>query len=857
MIRCNNCFREYDENLGLCPFCGYFEGEPAIEAFCLSPGTTINGRYIIGEMLGLGGFGITYKAWDTKLGIEIAVKEYYPSGLVNRQPGETRVMLVATKREREFVYGKTRFLEEARNMAKFSTHKNIVNVFDFFESNNTAYIVMEFLDGRTLSQVLQQQNVPLPYDYCVSIATHVCAALKAIHKEKILHRDVSPDNIMICNDGTVKLFDFGAARFSAGIENRVTVVVKPGFAPPEQYDKVNRQDPRTDIYALGATLYYAMTGVKPEESTNRKIEDKLLEPSSIDNSIPVNISNAIMRAMSIEQQYRFSNVNDFETALTRGRKVASVRKERAKRKRRRILGILTSLVLVGIASGLFYYVYDQKSAPPLPDAHLNIWYIQTGNEQIDQAKANALEDILQNFTEAYNNIEYEFRPVNYENYASSLVDAVNSGEAPEVFESTGLDNLTAVSLSGELEELLNTSYYIPQLGEESQYPTDIVLPIIYVNTTMGTVSTLETIEQIVDICKEYAGYFEVKKAAADMYAAIYGDEIVSYAVETSFDDFLSRDAFIYLGDSSDYFTVQESLPGEYTLFMPGTDRATYRYGTTWSVSKSDENTEKSAVALIAYLNSPYAQDSLHIKNRSYDFPINKESLVAFTDVYDELKSVDEYLNRPFVEPTEGIDFIMNEADNAALDALKAASSFSFEDISADEWYAEAVSTVCELGIMDGTGKNTFDPDIIVSKADVVVSLYRLAGAPLVESLAPFSDIGASSEVAAAVSWAYESGIVSGNGDGLFHGEGSVSLEILGVLFYRYAEHSGVDITSEVDLSIYADGDEISDWAAEAIRWGISHKIFTAQNGGIIAPKVEITRARFAVFLQRMMVNLQL
>ena len=312
LIRCKSCFQEYDESFGMCPNCGYVEGEPPAEVFCLAPGTVISDRYIIGGMLGLGGFGITYKAWDKKLDTMLAIKEYYPSGLVNRQPGGTEIMLVATKREREFVYGKTRFLEEARNMAKFSTHKNIVNVFDFFEANNTAYIVMEFLDGKTLSQAIQQQNVPLPYDYCVTVAVQVCTALKAIHKENILHRDVSPDNIMICNDGNVKLFDFGAARFSAGVENRVTVVVKPGFAPPEQYDKVNRQDPRTDIYALGATLYYAMTGIKPEESTNRKIEDTLLPPATVDGNIPENISNAVMRAMAVEQQYRFASVDALE-----------------------------------------------------------------------------------------------------------------------------------------------------------------------------------------------------------------------------------------------------------------------------------------------------------------------------------------------------------------------------------------------------------------------------------------------------------------------------------------------------------------------------------------------------------------
>ena len=139
------------------------QGDATAEAYCLTPGTEIAGRYTIGRMLGLGGLGITYQAWDEKLETVMAVKEYYPSGLVNRLPGQAEVMLVASKREEEFRYGKERFLEEARNLARFNTHPNIVNVYDFFEANNTAYIVMEFLDGQTLSKFLQQSGAPLPW----------------------------------------------------------------------------------------------------------------------------------------------------------------------------------------------------------------------------------------------------------------------------------------------------------------------------------------------------------------------------------------------------------------------------------------------------------------------------------------------------------------------------------------------------------------------------------------------------------------------------------------------------------------------------------------------------------------------
>lgn len=688
LIRCKNCFQEYDEDFGLCPFCGYADGEPPEKPFCLSPGTVIAGRYIIGKELNSGGFGIVYKAWDKKLDTILAIKEYYPSGLVNRQPGSTDVMLVATRREREFVYGKTRFLEEARNLAKFSDHKNIVNVYDFFESNNTAYIVMEYLDGRNLRQVLDEQNVPLPYDYCVNVATQVGTALKAIHKENILHRDISPDNIMICNDGTVKLFDFGAARFSANVENRVTVVVKPGYAPPEQYDNVNRQDPRTDIYALGATLYHAMTGVMPEESTNRKIEDKLLAPATIDKDIPENISNSIMRAMAIEQQYRFSTVDDFVSALTKGKKVASVQKERAKRRRRRAIGILASLMIIVGASAIAYYLFDRQR-DPLPDATLNMWYIQTGNDEVDESKASALESIIGSFTSEHNNVEITLSGVPAESYLSDLMEAVGTGQAPSIFESTGFDvSNFAVALqqqperpsnflskfsywcqnSALLHEIFsglmpqdtlpnsnNGDFIVPATEEgQTKFSTGIVAPIIYVNSTMGSLESTDTLETILQCCNDQNLSVAIDSAAISMYAQIYGSGTEQYASDTAKEDFANRTIAVCLGSSSYYTDVQKALPGEYAVMLPDCGLMAYQYGTQWSISGVEGDELKVVTAFMDYLTSPLAQDYFHIQNQSGELPIVKNSLNEYIGIYGELGAIQDFLSLPYAPPIENI-----------------------------------------------------------------------------------------------------------------------------------------------------------------------------------------------------------
>lgn len=667
LIRCKSCFQEYNEDFGLCPFCGYADGEPPEKPFCLSPGMVIAGRYIIGKELNSGGFGIVYKAWDKKLDTIVAIKEYYPSGLVNRQPGSTDVMLVATKREREFIYGKTRFLEEARNLAKFSDHKNIVNVYDFFESNNTAYIVMEYLDGKNLSQVLDEQNVPLPYDYCINVAAQVGTALKAIHKENILHRDISPDNIMVCNDGTIKLFDFGAARFSANVENRVTIVVKPGYAPPEQYDKVNRQDPRTDIYALGATLYHAMTGVTPEESTNRKIEDKLSAPTAIDKNIPENISNAIMRAMAVEQQYRFSTVDEFVNALTKGKKVASVQKERAKRRRRRVTGILVSFMIIAGAVAAFFYMLNERI---LPDATLDLWYVQTGNTEADERKANALEDIIESFilTNKYSDIEIKLSGIPSENYLSSLMEATETGQVPAIFESTGLDiSNFAVTLPDNILNSENSDFVVPTTeGDQTKYSTGIIAPIIYINSTMGSLESADTLEAILQCSNEQNLSVAMDIAVSGMYKQIYGSGVEQYVSHTAKEDFINRTAAICLGSSSDYADVQEALPGEYQIMLPDCGLMTYQYGTQWSIANADNDTMKVSTAFLNYLTSPLAQDYFHIQNQSGELPIVKSSLSEYTQIFGELNMLPEYFTLPAILSSSNITSEDSQKDSVLI-----------------------------------------------------------------------------------------------------------------------------------------------------------------------------------------------
>ena len=202
MIRCLSCFQIYDENYGVCPHCGAYDVK-AKQPIHLTPGTKLLNRYLIGQEIGAGGFGIIYKAWDTKLDCIVAIKEYFPSRLCFRAEG-TRDVIVNGKSKEEFDYRKTRFLVEARNMAKFGSNKNIPNVYEFFEDNNTAYIVMELLIGETLSEYMHKFG-SIDISIATFIAGEIANALEALHANGIIHRDVAPDNVFICTEKEIKV----------------------------------------------------------------------------------------------------------------------------------------------------------------------------------------------------------------------------------------------------------------------------------------------------------------------------------------------------------------------------------------------------------------------------------------------------------------------------------------------------------------------------------------------------------------------------------------------------------------------------------------------------------------------------
>lgn len=311
---CLKCMRETIEN-GQCTSCRTIAGFVQEPVFALPLNTILHGRYLVGAVLGHGGFGITYMAYDLKHNQRVAVKEYMPDGLTTRVPGTTE-MTIHTNKE-DYDYGLGRFLDEARIIHRYRDNPNIISVMALFEENRTAYYVMEYLDGCDLKRHIAQKGGKLPYAEAIQLLLPVFDALGQIHGQNIVHRDISPDNIYVCKAGSVKLLDFGAARVALGGKSQsLSIILKRGYAPEEQYRSHGKQGPFTDVYALAGTLYYAITGTIPPEATQRMYQDELTPPSALCQGLPQAVDRAIVTALSVKSEDRFQTMGDFKAALT-------------------------------------------------------------------------------------------------------------------------------------------------------------------------------------------------------------------------------------------------------------------------------------------------------------------------------------------------------------------------------------------------------------------------------------------------------------------------------------------------------------------------------------------------------------
>lgn len=609
-ICCMNCMEEYDVQLGACPVCGFVRGTPPKESYHLYPEVMLADRYEIGTVVAYGGFGIIYRAWDTKMNTMVAVKEYFPSALVNRSPGSQQIFVYSGRKKTEFEIGLKGFLEEARNTARFSTYENVVNVYDYFEENGTAYLVMEYMDGVSLKQYTKENGGRIDWRQAVGIGCSMADILKIVHAAGILHRDISPDNIMICRNGKIKLFDFGAARFSGeDSEMTRTVILKIGFAPPEQYRKKSIQGPYTDIYALGATLYRSITGIKPEESVNRQEAlyrgepDPLRHPKELVPEIPDYLDAALMKALSIDPELRFQRVTQFKDAILDVTQCIDPQTELVHRKRKRNFGIAAAAAFFAAAMAVCLFLYSgMRTEAALGKTTVPIWICGESS-----ADAETLEAMASDFEAAYPDVKLQITAVPADSYEKKITQALNTKSFPVLYESGGLEKKLGArmaDLNGVYRQLRLADYVLLDPAKRGTYgsrqmPLGFSVPVLYGNIPL------------VD-----AGNTPLESNDTDGFLA--GTNMACVAG-------LER-----------YAEVQEALPGIYGVFPVNGQKTPVVFSRLLSVdSKASALNRNAAERLLRYLIAEHAQDVLHLQN-STAVPVNRKEFETYLSVNPEL-----------------------------------------------------------------------------------------------------------------------------------------------------------------------------------------------------------------------------
>lgn len=472
---------------------------------CLKPGVILKERYKIEEVIGAGGFGITYRAWDPLLQSYVAIKEYYPSGIATRSADSSKVCVPVGQEQREYHRGRIRFLKEAQDVARFQSEPNIVSIYDYLEENDTAYMVMEYLHGCTLKQYIRENGGRLDTDHILHICLSVLDALAVVHKAGMIHRDISPENIFICEDLTVKLIDFGAAKqvYLDG-EQTMSVVLKPGYAPPEQYAKKDKQGPWTDIYALGATLYFAATGEKPEESFGRVLEDTIKPVCEVNPEIPRAMSQVIMRAMSVKIEDRYQTVEAMREALLAGEgqnaqmepyviPASRISKRDLPKKRGFLIGVAFCIVIMLVVTGIWMAGRVAKKAGTATATEMNA--ASTEAQTATMADAQTATDAEQAATEAEKTTQADNPMVMHvptkeelaEQEKSDAILNITSSETERVsidafeymkdgnqgYRMESADGLAAVAYEGDCVKLC-LKYYDSILGDTPQVTDDLI-----------------------------------------------------------------------------------------------------------------------------------------------------------------------------------------------------------------------------------------------------------------------------------------------------------------------------------------------------------------------------------------------
>lgn len=348
--RCMRCMSQKDSQQETCPACGFSEKDFVPEKHHLQPHTILKGQYLVGCALGEGGFGITYIGWDMFLHIPVAIKEYFPSGVVIRDQGQHTVSVFAGKDEESFLQGRSSFFREAQKVARFDNNVGVVSVKNCFLENGTAYIIMEYISGINLGAYAEVHGGKLTFTETLKLLRTPILTLEELHRASTWHRDISPENLMLAKDGKVKLIDFGSAMESDREKKTRVLMIRAGYSPVEMYSSTGEDGPYSDVYSMAATIYKLITGVTPPPATDRLDNDPLVPPSALGvKDISHAQEAALLKGMAVQVKSRYQTMEEFFDGLYGKNAPAPAPSQHQKRL---LIGIAALLVLIMVGVGV-------------------------------------------------------------------------------------------------------------------------------------------------------------------------------------------------------------------------------------------------------------------------------------------------------------------------------------------------------------------------------------------------------------------------------------------------------------------------------------------------------------------------
>lgn len=362
MKLCMGCMEQIEDHLSTCPYCGFNEMELRQEAYYLDPGTVVGGKYIVGRVLSYGGHTVSYLGMDAEKNRKVIVKEYLPSDFSTRSEGEKEVTIYSGDGQEQFEQGLTNFLNEANRIQRLQGVEGIAKVYDCIAENETGYVISEYVEGKTLKEILEGGK-----KYSVREAARfireLLKGLEKVHHMDIVHCDISPETIMVTDTGDIKLTDFGATRYVTTANSKsLSIILKRGYAPEEQYRSKGKRGPWTDVYAVGAVMYRMLTGIVPQESVERALSDDLKEPSKLGVPIPKDMENALMNALNVYQKDRTPSAEAFLKELSS----TNVKRRKVKQKKNKTgrfplwaKGLVAALVCVVLGGGAFVILHER------------------------------------------------------------------------------------------------------------------------------------------------------------------------------------------------------------------------------------------------------------------------------------------------------------------------------------------------------------------------------------------------------------------------------------------------------------------------------------------------------------------